>query len=43
MVWAAVPFLMSVDVERGREDARGYVYNDGGGSMAYERLSQEDL
>ncbi|KAJ6558158.1 autophagy-related protein 22-like protein [Mycena capillaripes] len=26
MVWAAVPVLMSVDVERGRKDAREYVY-----------------
>ena len=24
MVWAAVPFLLSVDVERGRKDAREY-------------------
>ncbi|KAJ7186951.1 autophagy-type protein 22, partial [Mycena filopes] len=24
MIWAAVPVLMSVDVERGRKDARGY-------------------
>ncbi|KZT65525.1 MFS general substrate transporter [Daedalea quercina L-15889] len=27
MVWLAVPILMSVDVERGREDARQYIYN----------------
>ncbi|KAJ7163917.1 autophagy-related protein 22-like protein [Mycena crocata] len=27
MIWAAVPVLMSVDVERGRKDAREYVYN----------------
>ncbi|KAJ7666879.1 autophagy-related protein 22-like protein [Mycena polygramma] len=26
MVWAAVPVLMSVDVEKGRKDAREYVY-----------------
>ncbi|KAJ7747674.1 autophagy-related protein 22-like protein [Mycena maculata] len=27
MIWAAVPVLMSVDVERGRKEAREYVYN----------------
>jgi len=27
MVWLAVPILMSVDVERGREDARQYTYD----------------
>ncbi|KAJ7495983.1 autophagy-related protein 22-like protein [Mycena galericulata] len=27
MIWAAVPVLMSVDVERGRKDAREYVYS----------------
>jgi UMF1 family MFS transporter len=26
MIWAAVPVLMSVDVERGRKDAREYTY-----------------
>lgn len=26
MVWLAVPVLISVDVERGREDARDYKY-----------------
>ncbi|KAJ7086427.1 autophagy-related protein 22-like protein [Mycena belliarum] len=26
MIWAAVPVLMSVDVERGRKDAREYMY-----------------
>ncbi|KAJ7119640.1 autophagy-related protein 22-like protein [Mycena epipterygia] len=27
MIWSAVPVLMSVDVEKGRKDAREYVYN----------------
>ncbi|KAJ3498969.1 hypothetical protein NLJ89_g10154 [Agrocybe chaxingu] len=27
MVWAAVPILMSVDVERGRKDAQEYEYH----------------
>ena len=27
MVWLAVPILMCVDVERGRDDARQYTYN----------------
>lgn len=27
MVWAAVPLLISVDVDRGREDARAYMYH----------------
>ncbi|KAJ7471960.1 autophagy-related protein 22-like protein [Mycena latifolia] len=27
MIWAAVPVLMSVDVEKGRKDAREYTYN----------------
>lgn len=26
MVWLAVPILMSVDVERGRDNARQYTY-----------------
>ena len=26
MIWLAVPVLMSVDVQKGREDARVYVY-----------------
>ncbi|KAK0234560.1 autophagy-related protein 22-like protein [Armillaria nabsnona] len=29
MIWAAVPILMSVDVERGRKDAREYRYSYG--------------
>ena len=29
MIWAAVPLLISVDVEIGREDARGYVFASG--------------
>jgi UMF1 family MFS transporter len=29
MIWAAVPILWSVDVERGRGDAREYVYREG--------------
>ncbi|KAK0502268.1 autophagy-related protein 22-like protein [Armillaria luteobubalina] len=29
MIWAAVPILMSVDVERGRKDAREYRYSNG--------------
>ncbi|PBK98439.1 MFS general substrate transporter [Armillaria gallica] len=29
MIWAAVPILMSVDVERGRKDAREYWYSYG--------------
>lgn len=31
MVWVAVPILGSVDVERGRRDAREYVYRGGRG------------
>ncbi|GBE85868.1 Autophagy-related protein [Sparassis crispa] len=27
MIWLAIPALMSVDVERGREDARAYTYH----------------
>lgn len=26
MVWLAIPLLLAVDVERGKEDARKYVY-----------------
>jgi UMF1 family MFS transporter len=29
MIWSAVPVLMSVDVERGRQDARSYRYLPG--------------
>lgn len=28
MIWVAVPILWSVDVERGRKDAREYVYRE---------------
>ena len=28
MIWSAMPLLMSVDVERGRRDARGYRFGE---------------
>ncbi|KAJ6632521.1 autophagy-related protein 22-like protein [Mycena sp. CBHHK59/15] len=31
MIWAAVPVLMSVDVEKGRKDAREYTYHTSNG------------
>jgi len=29
MIWIAVPLLWSVDIEKGRIDARNYVYREG--------------
>jgi MFS transporter, UMF1 family len=34
MIWMSVPILMGVDVERGREDARGYIYGNGDGYVS---------
>jgi len=42
MILAAIPFLLSVSVRRGREDARGYVYVRDGQDIAYERIREQE-
>jgi UMF1 family MFS transporter len=37
MIWLAVPILASVDVDRGRKDAREYRYVDDRASASSER------